>query len=106
MKPLSVHTSFSNLSDANNISRNIVREKLAACANLLPAHSIYWWEGEIESTDEVIVHFKTTEDKYPALEHRLRELHPYQTPMIVAMAIQAGSDGYLAWLQDCVTKEE
>lgn len=103
MKFLSVHTSFSSLSDAKEISNSIISDRLAACANILPAHSIYWWKGEIEGTDEVMVLFKTTEDKYPVLERRLRELHPYQTPMIVALPIQTGYQNYLAWLQDSVT---
>lgn len=103
---LVVHTSFSNKRDAVHASRILVEERLAACANILPAQSIYRWKGELEEEDEVIVILKTNEETYPVLEERLKDLHPYEVPMIVALGVQAGSKSYLAWLAESLAKEE
>lgn len=106
MRVLAVHTSFSNRRDAVRVSRILVEEKLAACANILPAQSIYRWKEKVEEEDEVIVILKTDDKNYPALEARLTELHPYEVPMIVAYRVQAGSKSYLAWLAESLAKEE
>lgn len=103
---LEVHTSFSGREDAQRVAHILVSERLAACANILDTHSIYPWKGKIESTGEVLVIFKTKENKYPALQARLTELHPYEVPMITALTIQAGSKSYLAWLERSLAKEE
>jgi periplasmic divalent cation tolerance protein len=106
MKVLAVHTSFSNKRDAVRVSRILVEEKLAACANILPAQSIYRWKENVEEEDEVVVILKTCEETYPALEERLARLHPYEVPMVVAFRVQAGSKNYLAWLAEGLAKEE
>ena len=106
MRVLAVHTSFSNRTDAVRVSRILVEEKLAACANILPAQSIYRWKEKVEEEDEVIVILKTDDTNYPALEARLTKLHPYEVPMIVAHRIQAGSKSYLAWLAESLTEEK
>ncbi len=103
---LEVHTSFSNRQDAERIAHILVKERLAACVNILDMHSIYPWKGKIESESEALVIFKTLENIYPALESRLKELHPYEVPMITALAIQTGSESYLAWLEQNLAKEE
>jgi periplasmic divalent cation tolerance protein len=103
---LAVHTSFSNRMDAVRVSTILVEEKLAACANILSAQSIYRWKEEVEEEDELIVILKTDETSYPALEERLTELHSYEVPMIVAHRVQAGSKSYLAWLTESLAKEE
>lgn len=103
---LAVHTSFSNRTDAERVSRILVNEKLAACVNILPAHSIYHWKGSVEAENEVLVILKTDEETYPALERRILELHPYEVPMIVATPICSGSKSYLAWISQSLAKEE
>lgn len=103
---LEVHTSFSGLSEAKRVARTLVEEHLAACANVVPAHSIYRWKDTVEEADEVIVILKTDREHYPALEKRLTQLHPYEVPMIVAIPLHAGSTSYLSWLKDSLRKEE
>ncbi|MBN2378970.1 divalent-cation tolerance protein CutA [candidate division WOR-3 bacterium] len=103
---LEVHTSFSNLSEAKLISRKLVEEHLAACANLMPACSIYRWKGKLEETDEVIVIFKTDNEHYPKLEARLNELHSYEVPMITVTKIETGYESYLSWMGNSLRKEE
>ncbi|MBD3284720.1 divalent cation tolerance protein CutA, partial [candidate division WOR-3 bacterium] len=91
---LEVHTSFTDLDQAKKVSRQLIAERLAACVNLIPAFSLYRWEGGIAAEDEVIAVLKTTEGKYPALAEKIKALHPYEIPMIVAKKIHGGTDDY------------
>ncbi|HEY4548635.1 MAG TPA: divalent-cation tolerance protein CutA [Pedomonas sp.] len=78
----------------------LVREKLAACGNLMTgATSLYSWEGRIERDAETIAIFKTTADRIEALVARLREIHPYDTPCIVAWPVIGGFGPYLEWVK-------
>lgn len=77
----------------------LVEEQLAACATLVPTvHSIYRWQGKIESAQEALLLIKTTDTQLAALESRLHELHSYQTPEFLVLDIHAGSQSYLNWL--------
>ena len=95
-----VMTTVASPEDAARLGRTLVEERLAACATLVPAvESIYRWEGQIESSAETLLLLKTAIDRLPALEARLHELHSYQTPEFVVLAIESGSHPYLAWLE-------
>lgn len=84
---------------ALDIARILVRESLAACVNHLPPMtSIYQWEGRICEQSEQLLLIKTTPARYQALEMRLKTLHPYETPEIIAVPVVTGSSQYLAWL--------
>jgi len=99
MTALLVLSTFPDAEVARTIARTLVEERLAACANLLPgAESLYWWKGVIESSSEVLAIFKTTEEGYPRLEVRLKELHPYELPEIVAVRPAGGLPAYLEWI--------
>lgn len=96
---LVVLSTFPDPETARRIARELVTDKFAACANLLSAiESIYRWQEKLEQTPEVLVLFKTTAERYPALEAKLKALHPYDVPEIVAVPIRAGFDGYLRWV--------
>jgi periplasmic divalent cation tolerance protein len=98
---LLVLSTFGNADEARRISRALVEEHLVACANLLPAiESIYHWKGKVETSSETMVVFKTTTDRYWQLENRLRELHPYDVPEIIAVRVHAGLPAYLRWIDD------
>lgn len=84
------------------IAQALVKEQLAACVNLLPIHSIYTWEGEVNSEDEWQLLIKTDKGAFPALEKRIGELHSYDVPEIIALPIVAGSQPYLQWIADHV----
>jgi len=102
--PLLAFSTFPDLETARKIARTLVEEKHAACANLIPQiESIYHWQGKIESTAEVLVLFKTTAKNYPAFEQRLRALHPYEVPEIVAINITAGLPDYLKWIAGSIS---
>ncbi len=101
---LLVLSTFGSAEEARRVARTLVEEHLAACANLLPpVHSIYRWKGDIEEATEVLVLLKTNLSRYWLLEARLRELHSYELPEIVAFRAHSGLPTYLRWVDDsCV----
>lgn len=95
-----VWTSLPDESRAGEIAVALVQESLAACVHIFPmGRSYYIWEGALNMEGEWAVMIKTRHGQYAALEQRLRELHPYQTPEILATPVVAGSADYLAWLK-------
>jgi periplasmic divalent cation tolerance protein len=94
-----VLTTAANPEEAARLARALVEERLAACATMLPAvQSIYRWEGKVEPSTETLLLIKTGSDRLAALEARLRELHSYQTPEFLVLAVASGSRPYLQWL--------
>jgi periplasmic divalent cation tolerance protein len=94
-----VLTTFANAEDAAKAVRALVDEQVIACGTILPgARSIYRWKEAIEDTEEAVVLLKTTVERFPALEERLRAIHPYETPEIVALDPTAVSKDYADWL--------
>ncbi len=78
----------------------LVRERLAACANILDGvSSIYWWKGKLETADEIVCILKTTRNRFPAFTARARELHSYETPCIVALPLTDGYPDFLNWIR-------
>jgi periplasmic divalent cation tolerance protein len=98
---LLVLSTFPDAETASRIAQTLVEEKLVACANLIPAvHSIYRWKEKIETAGEVMVFFKTTEDRLAAFEQKLRSLHPYEVPELICIKIDTGLPDYLRWVID------
>ena len=95
---LTVFTTWPDLETARTAASTLVGEKLAACGNIVPGvESIYRWEGKVETGAEVLVIFKTTAGSYPALEARVRALHPYEVPENHLVPVTTGWPDYLAW---------
>jgi periplasmic divalent cation tolerance protein len=85
--------------NAVRIGRALVAERLAACANLIgPIRSIYRWQDAIEDEREHLLLIKTRAGLFSAVQTRIKELHPYQVPEIIAVDIEKGSAQYLEWL--------
>ncbi len=85
------------------MARDLVESKLAACVNVLPSvQSIYRWQGEVETAQEILLLIKTTSDRFPELQRRIIHLHSYETPEIIALPVSMVSDKYLAWIQESV----
>lgn len=101
-----VLTTAANSEEARRIARTLVEERLAACVTLLPAESIYRWEGGIESAAETLLLLKTSLDRLPALEARLHQLHSYETPEFLVLAVESGSHAYLGWLHASLREDE
>ncbi|MEO6872491.1 MAG: divalent-cation tolerance protein CutA [Chthoniobacterales bacterium] len=98
---LVVLSTFPDRSKAQRIAEELVVGRYAACANVASAvDSFYWWKGEVETANEVLVYFKTTAARFEAFEQKLRELHPYDLPEIVALRVAAGSPEYLRWVEE------
>ncbi len=88
---------------ALRLGRALVEERLAACVNVVPGvRSIYRWREAIEEADEVMLVVKTTAAAAPALAARIEELHPYETPEVLALDPTGGSASYLQWIADVV----
>jgi periplasmic divalent cation tolerance protein len=86
--------------EADLLARTIVAERLAACANIIPGmRSIYWWEGAIGEAAETVVIFKTRSDRFDELAARVKALHSYDCPCVVALPVVAALPAYLDWIE-------
>jgi periplasmic divalent cation tolerance protein len=88
--------------EAETIAKALLEAKLAACITLLPVQSIYTWQGKVEQNEEWQLLIKTNLAQFSALEAKVREIHSYQVPEIIALPIVAGSEPYLQWLAENV----
>ena len=96
-----VFVTTANEENAAAIGRALVEERLAACANLVgPIRSIYRWQDTVEDAAEHLLIIKTRARLYAALEARIKQLHPYQVPEIIAVKIEKGSAQYLDWIHE------
>jgi periplasmic divalent cation tolerance protein len=96
---LLVFTTLPSADKAAELAKALVEERLAACANLLPAiRSIYRWQGKLQDENEVLVLLKTRAEHLERLKLRILELHPYELPEVLAVPIEAGYQPYLDWL--------
>ena len=97
-------STFPDAETARRISNQLVTEKFAACANILPAiESIYRWKNEVQREKEVLLLAKTTDVRFAELEKAVREMHSYDTPEIVALPVSKVSEPYRAWLLDSIS---
>jgi periplasmic divalent cation tolerance protein len=95
-----VSTALDSEAQAGNLAVALVEERLAACVQVIgPVLSVYRWDGAVTRATEWLCIAKTVEDRLAQLLERIRTLHSYQQPEIVATAIAAGDPGYLDWLR-------
>jgi periplasmic divalent cation tolerance protein len=84
---------------AHELARTLVAERLAGCVNLLPGlHSVYRWEGEVAEDPETLLLIKTTGERYPEREARIRAMHPYEIPEIIALPFDRALPEFQTWL--------
>jgi periplasmic divalent cation tolerance protein len=89
--------------EARRIAKALVEERLAACANILGRiESVYRWDGEVQSSGETAFLAKTTEARFDALAARVRELHSYELPCVVAVPLARGEATFLDWIETSV----
>jgi len=87
-------------SEAETLARTLVEERLAACANVhAPMMSTYRWKGEVEREAERQIVIKTTRERLAALQKRIGELHSYEIPELIVVAVAGVSDGYADWVR-------
>jgi periplasmic divalent cation tolerance protein len=102
---LSLYITAPLFDGADAIGRTLVEERLAACVNIIPRmHSIYRWQDKIETAGEVVLIAKSRTALFGEIEKRLRELHPYECPCLVAWPIEAGHQPYLDWIAKETTR--
>ena len=88
---------------ASELARTLVSDGLAACVNVLPqVTSVFYWEGALQASSESLLLIKTNEASWPALSKRVKELHDYDVPEIIAVPILHGDRPYLDWLNACL----
>ena len=94
-------STFPDRETAQRISNQLVTDKFAACANILPAvESIYRWKEKIETGNETLVFFKLSENRQAAFQEKLRSLHPYEVPEIIFVSVANGLPDYLRWVAE------
>jgi periplasmic divalent cation tolerance protein len=93
-----------NRAEARRLGRVLVRERLAACVNILvmPVDSIYQWKEKVVEAREFLLLAKTTRGRFAALRKRVMELHSYVVPEVIALKVEAGLTEYLRWIEDSV----
>jgi periplasmic divalent cation tolerance protein len=98
-----VLTTCGSEEEAGRIAQHLVENRLAACVNVIPQiKSIYRWEGKVESAQEWLLLVKTRHEKFSQVRDAIRELHSYELPECIAIAIEDGSAAYLQWIEDNV----
>ncbi len=94
----------SSQQEGEAIAQALVEAQMAACVTLMPVHSIYTWQGQVMKEQEWQLLIKTDLAQFPRLENKIRELHSYEVPEIIALPILAGSQPYLQWISESVQK--
>ncbi len=90
------------IDNAEELAETLVKERLAACINIIPVKSIYSWQGKLDRDDESLLILKSKQSAYEKLESRIKEIHPYDIPEIVALESEKVETAYLNWVIDSV----
>ncbi len=101
MDEIIVFITASNEDEAARIARALVEARLAGCVNIIKdIRSIYSWQGKVEDEKEVLMIAKSRKKLFSAFEKKVKELHSYTLPEIIAMSVAEGSSDYLEWLKE------
>lgn len=94
-----LYVTSAHAGEAETIARTLVGERLAACANVLgPMRSFYWWDGAVQDEGEVALVLKTRLDLVDAATARIKALHSYDCPCVVALTVDGGNTDFLKWI--------
>lgn len=94
-----VYTTWPSIVEAEGAGRRIVERRLAACVNILPGMvSHYWWKGQIERADEVVMIVKTRAALAEQVRQAVKELHSYEVPSIMVLPVESVDADYQAWI--------
>jgi periplasmic divalent cation tolerance protein len=100
-----VMTTVESLKQAEELSDKILRRRLASCVSMFPLTSKYWWKGEINRAEEIILLIKTHQELVKELLNFLRAEHPYEVPEILVIPIEIANEDYLRWVEDVTIRE-
>src|SRR5574341_1905180 len=102
-----VYVTTGSSAEGERFARTLVEEQLAACVNRsAPIQSVYRWQGKVEESQEELLIIKTRREMFAALDRRIRELHSYSVPEIIAIPVLEGNGEYLRWLREQVSAPE
>jgi len=102
-KYIIVYVTCASKKEAARIGKRLLREKLIACVNIVGGiKSLFWWKGKIDKAKESLVIMKTAKKNFHKVRKRVRQLHSYEVPEIIAVPIAAGDRDYLNWIEDSV----
>ena len=100
---LFVFTTAGSDAEAKKIAEALVERRLASCVNIVPQiHSVYRWKGAVENAEEYLLIIKTLRSKEEQIRNAIAELHSYELPECITIAIESGSPEYLAWIDECL----
>jgi periplasmic divalent cation tolerance protein len=103
---IQVFTTVGKREDAENIAKVLVEKRLAGCVQIVgPIKSTYWWKNNVETSEEWLCFIKSKKLLYGELEKAIKEIHPYETPEIIAVPIVSGNKDYLEWLNNELKKK-
>lgn len=98
METLVLYTTWPEGESAKTAARVLVEERLIACANCLPASSIYRWEGQVVAENEVVMLIKTTRQAVQKTIDKLCTIHPYTNPCVLVLPVDGGANAYMEWV--------
>jgi periplasmic divalent cation tolerance protein len=99
-----VFVTCESIGEAETIAETVVTERLAACVNVLPGiRSCYFWDGKLTWSTEVLLLIKTARGRFEELQHRVKSLHGYEVPEILAVTVEDGFEKYIGWIEQSVS---
>lgn len=94
-----IYMTASGRDEARAIGTNLVESRLVACVNIIDdMKSLYWWDGQVQDNTEAVIIAKTTESLVPAVIEKVKEIHSYTCPCVVALPVTDGNPDYLNWV--------
>lgn len=94
-----------NKKEAEDIAKELLKNKLCSCVNILDkVESFFWWEGKIDRAEEFLLIVKSKKGKFSQIVRAVKSRHSYQVPELIAVDISCGYKPYLSWISDCVSK--
>jgi periplasmic divalent cation tolerance protein len=98
-----VLTTAGSTEEARRIANELVERRLAACVNVVTKlDSIYLWKGKVQEAEEYLLVIKTTKDLFPTVRDAIKEMHSYEVPEVISLAVEDGTEDYFKWIDDAV----
>lgn len=97
-----IYITTPSVEEAEKIAKTLLEKKLAACVNIFPIKSFFWWNGKIEEANEFVTIVKTKAEKFSEIKEEVKKLHSYTVPCICEIPIERGLREFLDWIDETV----